>query len=374
MDPGVAHERPGAVVRRDIAVVGASAGGVEALASLARAMPSALPMAIVVVLHMPSDANSRLPEILSRVGPLPASFAQHGVSPAPGTILIAPPDHHVVFSGDRTYLLDGPRENGFRPAIDPLFRSAARELGPRVVGVILSGTMDDGAAGLAAVRSFGGATVVQDPDDALASGMPRAAIEAAGPDHIVPATAIADILAELAAAEVPVPADAGNGHLRPVGPGGAMGVPRGIQAADPTLVADPMQLPPHGVDLACPECGGALQEVLAGTFPRFRCRTGHIYSSGTLLETKSVELEGALYAALRALEEEASIAGRMVAKSRDAGATAAMRRFEQRQGDAAGRADLVRQALHSMGNGGDAEETLVSPISVGERGGGSVKA
>src|SRR4051812_27330020 len=195
MQPPAMNERSSdTAVRRDVAVVGASAGGGEAFQTLVRGIPAGVPLTPAGVLHMPSAAESRLAEILSRAGPLPSGWARHGAPVEPGTIVVAPPDHHLVISDDRTFLLDGPRENGFRPAIDPLFRSAARSLGSRAIGVILSGTMDDGAAGLAAIQSFGGGTIVQDPEDALAGGMPKAALETITPDHVVPATMIGRIL------------------------------------------------------------------------------------------------------------------------------------------------------------------------------------
>lgn len=319
-----------AALRRDVAVVGASAGGVEALIRLVRGIGANSPLALLVVLHLPAGANSRLADILDRAGPLPAEPARDGCFVSPGSIHVAPPDRHLVLSDGRMSLLDGPRENGFRPAVDPLFRSAARVLGPRAVGVILSGTMDDGTAGLAAIHSVGGTTVVQEPSDALASGMPRSAIESVSPDHVLPATEIGRLLDQLARSEVRSASRASG--------------------ADLSLLSDPMELAPRGVDIACPECGGALQEVQAGKLPRFRCRTGHIYSPLTLLETKGAELEAALWAALRTLEEEASVAGRLAARSRGAGAGFAARRYETRQGEAAHRAHLIRQTIASIGS------------------------
>jgi len=341
--PAINARRSEAAVRRDVAVVGASAGGVEALTSVVRGLSADIPLAIAVVLHLPATAESRLADILSRAGALPAEPARHGARLEHGRIAVAPPDRHLIVSDDRTFLLDGPRENGFRPAIDPLFRSAARSFGPRAIGVILSGTMDDGVAGLAAIQSFGGTTIVQDPEDALASGMPKAALETMTPDHIVPATSMGRLLDEVSRREASYDTvdDRPRGdRRRPLGT---------RERADLSLVADPMELLPHGVDLACPECGGALQEVLVGPMSRFRCRTGHVYSPVTLLETKGTELEAALWAAVRTLEEEASVAGRLAARSRENGASAAARRFETRQGNAAQRADVVREALHSIG-------------------------
>jgi two-component system, chemotaxis family, protein-glutamate methylesterase/glutaminase len=368
MEPPTTNERPSDVgarrdvgVRRDVAVLGASAGGVEALTSVVRGLSADVPLSLVVVLHMPSAADSRLAEILSRAGPVPAAPAEHGSPLEPGRIVVAPRDRHLVLSGDRTFLVDGPRENGFRPGIDPLFRSAARSLGPRAIGVILSGTMDDGAAGLAAIQSFGGATIVQDPEDALAAGMPQSAIDTITPDHVAPATSIGRLLDKLARNERP-PQRRQTGRGRDT-----KGRPRPAPR-DLTLVADPMELLPYGVDLACPECGGALQEVVVGPMSRFRCRTGHVYSPRSLLDIKGSELEGALWAAVRALEEEATVAGRLAARSKDMGADSAARRFETRQGDAAERADIVRQAIHSIGGlSRDVDDAADSPTS-SERG------
>jgi two-component system, chemotaxis family, protein-glutamate methylesterase/glutaminase len=161
----------------DIVVVGASAGGVEALVGLAASLPAGLPAAVFVVLHVPTSGTSALPGILSRHGPLPAVHVKDGEPIEHGRIYVAPPDHHLLLRPGHVHLARGPRENGHRPAVDPLFRSAARDYATRVVGVVLSGTLDDGAAGLRAIKSRGGVAVVQDPGDALYPGMPTNAIE-----------------------------------------------------------------------------------------------------------------------------------------------------------------------------------------------------
>jgi two-component system, chemotaxis family, protein-glutamate methylesterase/glutaminase len=330
MDQRATGSPDGPQPQRDLAVVGASAGGVEALTTLARGLPADLPMAILVVLHMPPTATSRLAEILNRAGPLPAQPASHGQVPGRGEIYVAPPDRHMVLSNGRIFLLDGPRENGVRPAIDPLFRSAAASAGDRATGIVLSGTLDDGAAGMAAIQAYGGATVVQDPDDALSDGMPRSVLELIQPDHVLPAAAMGDVLANLAA-----------------------GTDTQVSAAGRTrdqkaLVADPMTLSPSLTDLVCPDCGGSLAEVHAGPVTRFRCRVGHIYSSESLFGMKTGELEAGLWAALRSLEESTSIAKRLADRARRSGSQAMVRRFEERGADAAARADLVRQAIHTL--------------------------
>jgi len=333
-------------VPRDIVVVGASAGGVEALTSVARSFTATPPLALLVVLHMPAGASSRLAEIIGRAGMLPATQAENGAPLRPGRILVAPPDRHVMVSDDRVFLLDGPRENGFRPAIDPMFRSAARTYGPRAVGVLLSGTMDDGVSGLAAIQAVGGAVVVQDPADAIAGGLPAAALEVLTPDHVAPASRIGPILAALA--ERPVSASVATAN-------------REAEA----LLADPNDLAAKGADVTCPDCGGALQTVTAGPIPRYRCRVGHVFAPVTLLDRKGIELEAALWAAVRTLEESASVSGRLAERSRENGATAAGRRFAARQVDAARRADIVRQAIQSL-DGETINEATEEALSLAE--------
>jgi two-component system chemotaxis response regulator CheB len=182
----------------DIIVVGASAGGVEALSRLVHDLPADLPAALFVVLHVPAHGTSLLPYILARNGPLPARHPDDGEPIVHGRIYVAPPDMHLLIRREQVRLARGPRENGHRPAVDPLFRTAARSYGPQVVGVVLSGTLDDGSAGLVAIRQRGGVAIVQDPDDALYPGMPRSALEAVRADHCLPVGQIGATLAELA--------------------------------------------------------------------------------------------------------------------------------------------------------------------------------
>jgi two-component system chemotaxis response regulator CheB len=327
---GASHRLPeGGAVHREVAVIGASAGGVEAITTLARALPADLPLAVVIVLHMPAGASSRLPTIVGRAGALPAVVATHRGRLRQGHIYVAPPDRHLVLDGPRMLLLDGPRENGFRPAIDPLFRSAARTLGPRAIGVILSGSMDDGAAGLAAIGAMGGATVVQDPADAICGALPEAVLEAVPAARVATASGIAGILADLAGTPIELPAPAPD-------------------RAALDLIAEPSELPAQGVDLSCPDCGGALQVIQAGAVTRYRCRVGHVLSGEALLAGMGDGLEAALWAAVRTLEETATLSRRLAERSRKQGAAAAARRFDERQADAAKRADLVRQAIDAF--------------------------
>jgi two-component system chemotaxis response regulator CheB len=180
---------------RRIVVVGASAGGVEALIALAKGLPPDLGVPIAVVLHVSPAVPSYLPAILARSGPLDARHARDGEAPEPGRIYVAPPDMHMLVETDGFRVVREPRENGHRPAIDPLFRSAARSYGPGVIAVVLSGTRNDGAAGVREVATRGGAVVVQDPADAAHGSMPTHAILADNPDDIVPAAQLAAAVA-----------------------------------------------------------------------------------------------------------------------------------------------------------------------------------
>ncbi|GAA1619792.1 chemotaxis protein CheB [Actinoplanes couchii] len=288
---------------RDLIAVGASAGGVEALRALAAGLPARYPGALLVVLHVPRSAPSALPAILSRSGPLPAVTATDGEPVRAGRIYVAPADHHLLLTDGHLRLSRGPAENGHRPAVDPLFRSVARTAGRRAIGVVLSGSRDDGAAGLATIAARGGTTVVQEPEDALHPWMPRAALEAAEPDHVVPAAAIGGLLAALTA----VPLE-----------------PRPAPGPDPLLDAEVAMselFPSDSGDLAppagfgCPACGGSLFQIESRPLPRFRCRVGHAWSPETLLDEQAEALESALWMALRALQEKSALSRRMAAGS-----------------------------------------------------------
>src|SRR5262245_27678364 len=268
----------------DIVVVGASAGGVEALADLARSLPADLPAAVFVVLHVPSTGTSALPDILSRHGPLPATHVMDGEPIENGRIYVAPPDHHVLLRTGHVHLARGPRENGHRPAVDPLFRSAAHEYASRVIGVVLSGALDDGTAGLAAVKSRGGLAVVQVPGDALYPGMPDSALEHVRVEHVVPTSDMGELLARITA------------EPAPEAPGSApeeMEVEVNVEGFSLEAIEGGRPGQPSG--FSCPDCNGVLWEVQDGQLQRFRCRVGHAWSPGSLLTQQSEALEAALW-------------------------------------------------------------------------------
>lgn len=337
------HEPPG----RDIVVVGASAGGVEALRTLAAGLPSDFPAAVFVVLHVP-PTSSVLPAILTRAGKLPAVHPRDGDPVEHGRIYIAAPDYHLLLADDVVRLERGPRENGHRPAIDPLFRTAAMRYRGRVTGVILSGSLDDGIAGLGAIKRLDGAVVVQDPDDALYPTMPKSAIEAGLVDHVAPVAAIPDLLVGLAATEV--------------------AAERAISRA---MATDPTQLDPETITaenrergelsgFVCPECKGPLWELKEGEVVKLRCRVGHTFTEEALEREQAIALEGAMWTAVTALIEKGDFSHRLAERFRRGGHAETARRYEAQARNALEQARVIRTALRDVDVTLEADELQVS--------------
>src|SRR5579871_3057783 len=266
----------GCLPKQDIVTIGASAGGVEALKTIV----AGLPAAILVVEHIGGGINGKsfLPEILTRAGPLPAANPRPGEKMRKGKIYVAPPDRHLLVEDGHLHVFRGPRENGTRPAINPLFRSAAAAYGNRVAGVILTGMLDDGVAGLAEIKRRGGVAVVQDPQTALYSSMPLNALEYVDVDHIAPLIEIAGLITTLATTE-----------REPVEP------------RDEPVVRTP-------TNLTCPECRGPIHQEQQGRIIEYRCRVGHVYSPATIEQEQDATVERALWSAVLTLEEAADMA------------------------------------------------------------------
>ena len=328
--------------QRDLIVIGASAGGVDALQEMVRHFSPEFPAAVLVVLHVSASGTSVLPQILSRHGTLPATFARDGDELLRGQIYVAPADHHMLVRDGRIKLSQGPRENGHRPAIDPLFRSAARNGDGRCIGVVLSGLLDDGASGLRFIKTHGGTAVVQDPDDALFPSMPRAAMALTKVDRIAKATELVQALCDLIEEPIehgPVlPADNG-----PVLTGNAFEGPDRVELEDPADATALLDGPPSG--LTCPECGGALWEQENGREVRFACHVGHAYSIASLGEEQGRALETTLWSAVRALEERADMHRRLARR------TSTRRRpsYQERAREAEDHARTLREMLGRAG-------------------------
>lgn len=325
--------------RRDIVVIGTSAGGVEALRRLAGQLPKDFPAAILVVLHLAPGHRSVLSEILSRAGHLPAVHPEDGMPLEPGHIYVAPNDRHLLVEPGRVRVVKGPRENNHRPAVDPLFRSAARAYGPRVVGVVLTGALDCGSAGLLAVKAQGGLAVVQDPRDAYCPDMPRSALEYVQVDHCVPLAELGELLVRLVTTPLP--------RAKPPAPSRRMEQEvKAVMTSEPGVHSDPKEYgtPSH---FSCPDCGGVLFEMDEQGLLRYRCRVGHAYTAGALSVQQQTALDGALWAALRALEESASLVRRMAQRARERNHQQSAQRYDERARSTEEQAELVRKLVLS---------------------------
>ena len=288
----------------DLIVLGASAGGVEAVSALLAGLPPDLPAAVCVVVHLRPDASSRLAEVLARATSLPVVSARNGMTLRRGVVHVAVPDLHLLVERgdpDVLRLVRGPRENRSRPAVDPLFRSAALEFGSRVIGVILSGALDDGTGGLWTVKDRGGIAVVQEPEDAAVSSMPSSAQAEVEVDYVAPAHELGPLLGRLAHE----PASARPAES--IQPTDELEREVGITAMDEEthLRRERYGRPSR---FACPDCGGVMWDLTGKGPLRFRCEVGHAHSAATLAETQTEAVEAAMWAALRALEDKAELA------------------------------------------------------------------
>jgi two-component system, chemotaxis family, protein-glutamate methylesterase/glutaminase len=330
--PGPDRPRASGVV-----VVGASAGGVEALVELVRSLPPTFPHAVLVVLHVSPTGTSMLPAILARACMLPVLSPADGEPLRAGHVYVAPPDMHLVVEDSVLRLSQAPRENGHRPAIDPTMRTASAAYGDATVGIVLSGARDDGTAGLMAIKAGGGTAIVQDPDEALYPAMPLSALAHLTPDAVLPIGAMATWILKHAphnGAREDTPAMAAEGNaadrLRPIA-GGQDAPPRSATG--------------EGTRFTCPDCGGVLFERHEGDLERFECSVGHVFSIESLSNAQAEALENALWAAVRALEDRAAMLQRLAGRSRGNDHIRSAEAFERRAGEAVDRARTIREAI-----------------------------
>jgi two-component system chemotaxis response regulator CheB len=336
-------------VNHDIVLLGASAGGVDVLIHLCHDPPENFPAAVLVVQHVAPTARSMLPAILARAGPLPVAHAQNGEPLRRGRIYVACPDYHLLVSADgqRILLRRGPQENRTRPAIDPLFRSAAVAFGSRVIGVVLSGLLDDGTAGLSAVKACGGITVVQDPADAAWPDMPRNALRGDNPDHCVPLADMAALLDRL------VRTPAGPNHPVP------LHIVAEARIAEQEIAAmgreTQLGVPTR---MSCPQCGGVLNEIKEGKQTRYRCQIGHAYGPESLVVAQNESLEEALATAIRTHRDRELLFRRMQEGAESRGMAHAAARW----------ARAAEEAHHAAAMITNASEMLRHPVelTVGE--------
>lgn len=324
--------------RRDIIVIGASAGGFEAIKQVVSDLPVDLDAAIFIVWHMAADVRGVLPRVLNMLGTLTAAHATDGETIVSGRIYVAPPDRHLLVETGRVRVTHGPKENLFRPAVDPLFRSAAVAYGARVIGVVLSGALDDGTAGMWAIKQQGGLAVVQEPADAQVPSMPVNVINAAKVDYIVPVKEMGALLSQLVK-EHAAPNDTPESDFT-------------IKARMEVLIAmkdedTSRELFRQGrlTPYTCPECHGVLTALLEEQRIRFRCHTGHAFSADSLLTSITTDIEKKLWAAIRNIQESTLLLNHIGDHFAEANEAKIAAVYFTKAKEAMLRAALVRRAL-----------------------------
>jgi len=310
------------MAKRDVIVIGASSGGVEILLGLASELPADFQAPVFVCIHTSPDFLNPLPDLLTNRGPLPAVHPLHGDRVLPGHIYIAPPDNHLLVRQGYVEVVRGPRENGHRPAVDPLFRTASWSYGPRVVGIVLTGHLDCGTAGMMSVKARGGLAVVQDPATAIAPAMPQSVLKRVTVDHIVKPAELPGLLIRL----VREPADPVAVEPVPQHP---------LEALEGSRLG-------NRAELVCPLCHGVLTEADMGGFRHFRCHVGHAFSLESLVLEQGEDVERALWAAVRSLEEEAALTRRLKQSQRSA---KLRERFSDKEQSLMQQADVIRAIL-----------------------------
>lgn len=320
------------MAKRDIIVIGGSAGSGAPLKTLFAGIPRDFPGAIFVTTHLPTQHQSYLPELLSDNSGIPVTTAVDGQPIEPGHGYVAAQDRHLLLLGGTIRLGVGPRENMVRPAIDPMFRSAALSFGPRVVGVVLSGYMSDGASGLFAIKQMGGVAVVQHPLDAGRDEMPSAALEAVNADHVLPAADLAPLIQRLAGVDAGPAREPSENLIFEVEM--AAGRRQGSDAL--RRFADPAAL-------TCPDCHGVLSEVRGERPLRYRCQIGHAFTAEELANHNEA-VDEAVRVALRIMEERVELVSRMAKDARSTGRSAVAELYEARAAEYGRYAATLREA------------------------------
>ncbi|MGW5260330.1 chemotaxis protein CheB [Microbispora sp. NPDC004025] len=333
-----------ALVQRDVVVVAASAGGIEALRTLLGNLPAGLPASILVVLHISPRAGSALPGILDRAGPLQSAAAQDGEPLRHGRVYVAPPDLHLLVDDGAVRLSRGPRHNGHRPAADPLFLSAAAFAGPRALAVILSGTLDDGARGCAEVERRGGLVAVQDPEESPFDGMPRAAIAATRRPAVSSVRGIAEWIAR----------ECGGTRAA-----GEVAVDRKLQHELAAFFsARPPDPPPGRLSaFTCPDCNGPLYEVAAPPNGHYQCMVGHAWSMESMVDGQSEAVERAFWVAILRIEERLRLLTRMLGHAEERGQVLTIRRLRQQTARDRDALDTLRHLQSQIGREAPAPAT-----------------
>ncbi|WP_166262180.1 chemotaxis protein CheB [Marinobacter salicampi] len=327
------------MAKHDIIVVGASLGGIETLPRLLEQLPADLPASVFIVQHVAPQGPGLLAKILNRACALPVELAQDGQAIEKGRVYVAPQDHHMMLGESGVRVVHGPKENCSRPAIDPLFRSAAARYGPRVIGIILTGALDDGSSGLLAIRRCNGLTLVQEPGDAFCPEMPSHALTTAEPvDYQLAIAEMGPILQKLvsqpAGERVPVPED----------------IQLEVKMTERTATMKDEEMTGSLVPIVCPDCGGALWQHDDGKLQRFRCHVGHSFTALSLLAAQNEEIEKSLWLTLRSLEERADLLSRMIEGAVRRGHDNSVAWYTDRASDVQDTAQKIRNLLRGMPN------------------------
>jgi two-component system chemotaxis response regulator CheB len=315
-----------------LVAIGASAGGVEALRALMAKLPGDLQASVLIVLHIPASSESVLPAILDRAGKLHVERAESGMEIRPGRVLVGPADHHMTVSETHVRLDQGPRVNGHRPAIDPLFASCASWYGPYAMGIVLSGMLDDGVAGLLRLSQVGAVTVAQDPNEAAYPALPRAAIERGGAQKVLVLDDIANLIAMSSNSD-------------------AMALREVVAMQGRAQGAADRHLSPF----TCPDCRGTLWEITDAAGTQFCCRAGHAFSVDSLVQVSSEALDDALWAGYRSLLEQADLCRRMSRRTESVGSLRTAERYDKLARDAERRAWVLHEALVAHGDSSEVD-------------------
>lgn len=323
------------MAKRDIVVVGASAGGIEALEKLLSNIPADFPGTVFIVLHVAAQGTNMLASILDRPSRLPVSTARDTSAFESGHVYVAPADYHLLVENGHVNVVKGPRENRSRPAIDPLFRSAALAFGTRVVGIVLTGLLNDGTSGLIAIKEAGGVAIVQDPEEALYAEMPESAIAHVQVDHILPVAGMGQALETLVQQRLDerLTSNPSRRFSREVDIASGRNVEVDEGWGEP-------------VSLSCPECGGPMRELTERSLKRLRCEIGHGFTEESFFDAKNDEVHQALSVAERTLKEKSSMLERMAREMRDKGRDHAAKAFQARADETRAETEVIRRVLY----------------------------
>ncbi|AOM79638.1 chemotaxis protein CheB [Pedobacter steynii] len=323
--------------KRNIVVIGGSTGGFEAFKRIVQGLPPDLDASIFIVWHMSPNIRGILPEVLNKLNTIKAAHAYDNELIVSNRIYVAPPDHHLLIEEGRVRVTHGPKENRFRPAVDPLFRSAAYAYGKRVIGVVLSGGLDDGTAGLWRIKFSGGLAVVQDPNDAEVASMPENALREVEIDYCVALDDMPALLVKLSQEVIGSTEIMKDEKTK---------IEINIAAEENALKQGSLNI---GVlsPYTCPECHGVLSKIMDGDLSRFRCHTGHAYSADTLMASVTEKIEDSLYSAVRGMDESILLLNHIGDHYAEANQPKLAAVYFKKAKEAEGRSNLVRKAVHS---------------------------